>query len=755
MTKLIMKKTYLFITCLLVLISVKAQDKALAVTLDEASMVTNPGEGGLYFAGERGTNFGFSQRISPHGDCIDVVNGYAFLTWYKGDINARNLMLSRKNINEPNSSWVTIEFPHKHVGQRGELFIGDGMRGDSHNTAAVGVSTIDGTIHIIYDLHSIPTSRLPSRFFNYSVSKKNIAFAPDDQFTLENFEPRKNELKAGEDYEELTYPFLHRAPDGSLIARYRVGGSGNGDILMAHYNGNVWSDNWLYQEGTKPLPNRNSYYGGERFINGNYYAGFSIRHAKNNQTNPENGFAFNSGLYFAYTTGVPSPNSQWLDANNNSISMPIINNINPNLDPVQVAQPGDDHGVAENPRTTSDPSWTVTANGTIHFITRVDNINVHYYKGPNDTAFSTNASGNIPNPQVRGKIFSYRNHVFMVEIVGGNVLVKSTPEGKDAWKTVYRSNTTTKYKHFNADVVGDKLYVYLMQNINDNDPVTGSKRALFFQQLTLSEVDDTDPVAVRTPQSIIFSTNNPDFAEETNDTDNTNDNVAIKIEAEDYDAGNNGDTYFDKSEGNDGGVYRTDDVDIEVQRTASNGHSVYKFQNEEWLQYTFNSDVAGTFDLALTAANNRREGSNMTVDLNGTLYENVPIQVTGAWTIFQPNIIEGVTLNQGTNVLRVTQNTSLSSTLDKIEFTTNATLSNTDFELHNILVYPNSSKTGIFKVSSPYKDLDYNLTNIQGQLLTQGTILNNEVNFSNYSKGIYFLKLVNGGKTSVIKIIIN
>jgi len=110
-----MKKTYLLVSLILLSLSVKAQDKVLSVTLDEASMVSNEGEGGLYFSGSRGVNFNFSQRISPHGDCIDVVNGYAFVTWYKGDINSRNLMLSRKNINQPNSKWVTIEWEQVSV----------------------------------------------------------------------------------------------------------------------------------------------------------------------------------------------------------------------------------------------------------------------------------------------------------------------------------------------------------------------------------------------------------------------------------------------------------------------------------------------------------------------------------------------------------------------------------------------------------------------------------------------------------------
>jgi len=153
--------------------------------LNEASLVSPAGEGGLFFAGNKDVNYRFGQRISPHGDCVDVVNGYAFVTWYKGGMDTRNLMLSRKNLNVPNSNWVTIEFPHKHVGQGVEILKGTVIRGDSHNSAAIGVSTIDNTIHIIYDMHAYRSSSLPNDFFNYSVSLKNKAFVPDEDFTLD------------------------------------------------------------------------------------------------------------------------------------------------------------------------------------------------------------------------------------------------------------------------------------------------------------------------------------------------------------------------------------------------------------------------------------------------------------------------------------------------------------------------------------------------------------------------------------------
>lgn len=697
-----MKKYYLGLCLALVFCCLVDAQKELAPTLDSSTRVSGNGEGGLFFAGTRDVNYRFSQRISPHGDCVDVVNGYAFVTWYKGGMDTRNLMLSRKNLNVPNSNWVTIEFPHKHVGQGGELLNGTGIRGDSHNTAAIGVSTIDNTIHILYDMHAYRSSSLPNDFFNYSVSKTNMAFVPDNEFTLDIFNPKQNYLRQGESYERATYPMIHRADDGSLIARYREGGSGNGDILMAHYDGNVWSNNWLFHEGTLALPNRNNMYGGERFLNGKFYSGFSIRYSTNSITSTSNGYMLNSGLYYAYTNGIPKNQStQWFDVNDNPISLPIRNNINPNLDPVQVAQPGDDHGTATLPRSSSDPSWTVTENGAIHFITRVDNINVHYYKLASDANFSSAAGGLIPNPQVRGEVYSYKNHVFMVELLGGKVNIKTTLEGQNDWKIVYTGTGSINFSHFDAFVAGNKLYVYLMENTGNNTPGVGDKRPLYFQEFNLSEIDVP---------------------------------VLISLEAENY-------------------TTASSDINVGSSATASGGQYIDAFSSNQFIEHKFPVTTAGTYDFILYAANRNRDDSIMDIEINGTLFEDVLITRTFDWNVYLETKIPDITLNQGENTVRITQRRSLSSEPDKIEFQLKSSLSTNDFTNRKVLVYPNPSK-GVFNIQSNVQKLEYTLVNIQGQILDKGKVLQNQVDFSKFSQGVYFLKLTNNNDNLVKRIVI-
>ena len=678
------------------------QEQQLAATLEELSQVTGANEGGLFFAGTQNVNFRFSKRISPHGDCIDVVNGYAFVTWYKGGMDQRNLMLSRKNLTVPNSSWVTIEFPHQHVGQGGEILNGTGIRGDSHNTAAIGISTIDNTIHMIYDIHAYSASALPNDFFNYSVSVANAAFVSDAQFNLGLFNPKQNYLKLGQNYERMTYPMIHRADDGSLIARYRKGGSGNGDIFMAHYNGTEWSNNWLFHEGTLPLPNRNNLYGGERFLNGKFYSGFSIRYSTNNNNSTSNGYMLNSGLYYAYTNGIPQDQStQWYNVEDNPITLPIVNNIDPNLDPVQIAQPGDDFGTASLPKTFSDPSWTVTENGAIHFITRVDNINVHYYKKATDTNFSSNTGGLIPRPQVRDEIYSYMNHVFKVELLGGKVNIKTTLEGENNWKIIYTGTDAINYNHFDAFVEGDKLYVYLMENTGNNTVGVGDKRPLYFMEFTLSEVDAL---------------------------------VLISLEAEDYTTASN-------------------DINVGTNLAASGGEYIDSFSLNQFVEHQFEVTDEGTYDFVLFAANRNRDDSIMDIEINGTLYNDVLITRTFDWSVYLETRIPDITLNQGLNTVRITQQRSLSSEPDKIEFELMIPLSNNDFDTKDVSVYPNPSH-GVFNIKSNIQNLEYKLINLQGQVLEKGTVSQNKVDFSKNAQGIYFLELRTKGDNIFKKIII-
>src|SRR3954447_25556980 len=64
--------------------------------------------------------------------------------------------------------------------------------------------------------------------------------------------------------------------------------------------------------------------------------------------------------------------------------------------------------------------------------------------------------------------------------------------------------------------------------------------------------------------------------------------VPGRIEAENYDTSGPSVSYFDLTPGNSGGVYRTDDVDIEATQDSGGGYDVGWISSGEWLNYTLN-----------------------------------------------------------------------------------------------------------------------------------------------------------------------
>ena len=123
-------------------------------------------------------------NISAHGDAVKTYKHYVFMTWYLGGKENRNVMLSRYNT--LTGAVSTIKFPHKHTGFRGDPNIGE-----SHNTIGLAISPLNGTIHMVYDLHAYDDNnhggKFKDDFFRYSYSLKNAADAEDKDFTLDLF----------------------------------------------------------------------------------------------------------------------------------------------------------------------------------------------------------------------------------------------------------------------------------------------------------------------------------------------------------------------------------------------------------------------------------------------------------------------------------------------------------------------------------------------------------------------------------------
>jgi hypothetical protein len=413
----------------------------LQVTLLDASELTKEG---LYFDGVKGVDYHFGKRITPHGDCIDVINGYVFVTWYKGGMDKMNLMVSRKKVDS--GEWRTIEFPDRHIGYRGDPKIGD-----SHNTAAIVVCPIDSTVHLIYDMHAYSKTSYPNNYLNYRVTKKNAAFVSDEEWNIDLFNPKRHYLKENVNYEKSTYPGFMRFDDGRIMVELRFGGSGNGNNMLAIYDGGNWLENMQYNNGNQPnYEGKYSIYGGYQYLHGKLIAGYSIRYkTANDATNPY--YQLNNGFFYS-EANPPYSKNDWTDISGNSISLPVQD---PNI--LKVAEPC---AIGIGNRISMGPIWTVTQNGAIHFLTAVSGNDVHFYKAPNSDTF--NYSENCP--KANGNFFNWGTNVLNVALENNRVVISITKEGENNWKVLYQQNGGDTYRHFNVKLADDKLFLYLMKN---------------------------------------------------------------------------------------------------------------------------------------------------------------------------------------------------------------------------------------------------------------------------------------------------
>jgi hypothetical protein len=149
------------------------------------------------------------------------------------------------------------------------------------------------------------------------------------------------------------------------------------------------------------------------------------------------------------------------------------------------------------------------------------------------------------------------------------------------------------------------------------------------------------------------------------------------IQAEDYDRGGQGVAYNDLSSTNTGNVYRTSEsVDLV---SANGGYVVSNFQTSEWMNYTVNVTETAQYDIAVSASNNGFDGSFQVLVDGADATGSVPVPNTGGWGTFQWVTKPGITLTQGTHVLKLVTNREYFN-VDAIRLSKTATASPTPTE---------------------------------------------------------------------------
>jgi hypothetical protein len=125
------------------------------------------------------------------------------------------------------------------------------------------------------------------------------------------------------------------------------------------------------------------------------------------------------------------------------------------------------------------------------------------------------------------------------------------------------------------------------------------------------------------------------------------------VQAENFDIGAEGVAYHDATLGNKGGAYRSTDVDIEPTSDTDGGYNVGWARAGEWLKYSVNVAVSGSYRLETRIAN-LGTGATFRVEVDG-VDRTGPIDVpdTGGWQTWQTITTAGIPLTAGEQVIRV------------------------------------------------------------------------------------------------------
>lgn len=142
--------------------------------------------------------------------------------------------------------------------------------------------------------------------------------------------------------------------------------------------------------------------------------------------------------------------------------------------------------------------------------------------------------------------------------------------------------------------------------------------------------------------------------------------VTTRIEAENYDLGGGSIAYSDTDPENTGGVYRPDEG-VDIEACSEGGFNVGWFHSGEWMEYTVNVPVAGTYDLRLRGAT-PNTGAAFKLSVGGVdKTASLTVPPTSSWQSFT-TVHSTVSLSAGVQSIRLTNSGSSDFNVNWMEF---------------------------------------------------------------------------------------
>jgi PKD repeat protein len=130
--------------------------------------------------------------------------------------------------------------------------------------------------------------------------------------------------------------------------------------------------------------------------------------------------------------------------------------------------------------------------------------------------------------------------------------------------------------------------------------------------------------------------------------------AVTRIEAENFDQGGPDVAYQDADSVNQGGAYRSEDVDVQPTTDTGLGFNVSSIVAGEWLEYTIDVAAAGTYQLRFRTARAPAGSSTLRVLVDGVdKTGNVTVPRTVGWQTWTTVTKAGVSLEAGIHTLRI------------------------------------------------------------------------------------------------------
>ena len=218
-----------------------------------------------------------------------------------------------------------------------------------------------------------------------------------------------------------------------------------------------------------------------------------------------------------------------------------------------------------------------------------------------------------------------------------------------------------------------------------------------------------------------------------------------KIEAEFFNKGTNGLSYFDTDQTNNGGDYRPNEP-VDVQQCSEGGFNVGWITDDEYLKYIVDIQQSGNYTMSFRTAS--EESGSIHFDfLQQHVSGKVAISSTDGWQNWETRESESLYLEAGTDTLKLSFTGGFN--LNYIELTENVVLAS---DLTTIEIYPNPVSTHFTINASEFNQIT--VVDLLGKIvLTQDLAVSRKVDVSELQSGLYIIKASNGSETKSWKIV--